>query len=156
MIEELARRRSPAPCGDEPVLGHALSTSPRSVITFFYYEDLSAAVSFYRKIIGLPLLMCDAWCAVFALNGGAQLGLVDAVAGSQRPIAGANKGVILSLEVDDVADCLERLKSVAVAGPDDKLMTGAGGRTQEFKVRDPGGYTVEFFRWAERPALLVR
>lgn len=134
----------------------ALATSPRTVITFFYYDDLSAAVSFYEKVIGLPLLMCDAWCAVFALNGGAQLGLVDSAAGSQRPIAGANKGVILSLEVDDVADCLARLKRMSLAGPGDELMTGAGGRTQEFKVRDPGGYSVEFFRWAEGPALVAR
>lgn len=156
MIDGLARRLSPALCGEEAVLDRALSTSPRNVITFFYYDDLSAAVSFYRKIIGLPLLMCDAWCAVFTLNGGAQLGLVDSVAGSQRPIAGPNKGVILSLEVDDVADCLERLKRASIADPGDELMTGAGGRTQEFKVRDPGGYTVEFFRWAERPAPVVR
>jgi catechol 2,3-dioxygenase-like lactoylglutathione lyase family enzyme len=155
MIDGLAQRRSPA-SSEEAAPGCALSGPPRSAITFFYYDDLPAAVAFYRTIIGLPLVMSDAWCVVFALNGGAQLGLVDAVAGSQRPIEGRNKGAILSFEVDDVADCLDRLKRLSVAAPDDELVVGCGGRTQEFKIYDPGGYTVEFFRWAERPSIAVR
>jgi predicted enzyme related to lactoylglutathione lyase len=151
MIDRRAHRLSLAEAGDQPALRPALSGSPRSVITFFYYDQLPVAAEFYRTVIGLPLVMSDAWCAVFALNGGAQLGLVDAVTGSQRPVAGINKGTILSLEVDDVSQCLERLKALGVAAPGAELVAGAGGRTQEFKVLDPGGYTVEFFRWADRP-----
>jgi predicted enzyme related to lactoylglutathione lyase len=144
-----------AETGDQPALRPALSEPPRSVITFFYYDQLPAAADFYRTVIGLPLVMSDAWCAVFAVNGGAQLGLVNAVAGSQRPVAGANKGTILSLEVDDLSQCLERLKSLGVAPAGAELVAGAGGRTQEFKVLDPGGYTVEFFRWTGRPGLAL-
>jgi predicted enzyme related to lactoylglutathione lyase len=151
MIDGLAQRRDPAPIGGA-VLDGALSGPPCNTITFFYYDDLRPAIRFYETIIGLPLVMSDGWCAMFALNGGAQLGLVDAVTGSQRPIRGANKGAILSFEIDDVADCLERLKRLGVVHPGDELVAGCGGRTQEFKVFDPGGYTVEFFRWIARPA----
>jgi predicted enzyme related to lactoylglutathione lyase len=126
--------------------------APRRAITFFYYDDLAPAVAFYRDVLGLELAMDEPWCAMFEVNAGARLGLVNAAAGSQRPISGLNKGAILSLEVDDLAACLDRLKRRGAADAAAELVSGCGGRTEEFKIFDPGGYTVEFFHWARCPA----
>jgi predicted enzyme related to lactoylglutathione lyase len=132
-----------------------IAGAPRRAITFFYYDDLAPAVAFYRDVLGLKLAMDEPWCAMFELNSGARLGLVDAAAGSQRPISGFNKGAILSLEVDDLAACLERLKRQGTTGATTELVSGCGGRTEEFKVFDPGGYTVEFFHWALCPSTVA-
>jgi hypothetical protein len=136
--------------------GTALARAPRSTITFFYYDDLPAAMRFYAEIIGLRLTLEYAGSAIFEVRPGVSLGLVDAISGSQRPIPGRNKGAILSLEVDDLVGCLERLKRLRAAAPDLDLVDGCGGLTREFKILDPGGYTVEFLAWCEQADALRR
>jgi len=129
--------------------GAALSGPAASAITFFYYDDLPRAADFYRQVLGLKVTMVREWCAICELANGARLGLVDGLHGSQRPIPAGNKGAILSLEVADLRDCLDRCVRLGLVAPDAELEPGCGGLTLEFKVRDPGGYTVEFFRWIE-------
>lgn len=136
-------------CGRDAVVVRA-----RRAITFFYYDDLPAAVAFYRDVVGLELAMDEPWCAMFELNSAARLGLVSAAAGSQRPMSGLNKGAILSLEVDDLAACLDRLKRQESVGANTKLVRGCCGRTEEFKIFDPAGYTVEFFHWVRSSAIV--
>ncbi|MGC1301001.1 MAG: VOC family protein [Caulobacteraceae bacterium] len=130
----------------------ALSKFPQGVITFFYYDDLSGAAAFYRDVIGLKSVMVSDWCVIFELNPGARLGLVNATAGSQRPMAGRNKGAILSLQIEDVDACLERLKRLGLAPASAVLAEGCCGRTREIKIHDPEGYTVEFFEWVDQQA----
>ena len=150
MIERGAQAKAAAPAPPDP----ALIEAPRGAITFFYYDDLPAAAAFYREVVGLPAAFDADWCVIFELGaGGARLGLVNAVAGSQRPVAGPNKGTILSLEVDSVEACLDRLKRLGAAPPGARLQDGFAGRTREFKLKDPGGYTVEFFSWSSGAGL---
>jgi hypothetical protein len=127
--------------------GAALDRPPSAAITFFYYDDLPGAVAFHRQLLGLQVTMVREWCAICELAGGARLGLVDGLHGSQRPVSADDKGAILSLEVDDLEDCLERCRALGLADADAQLIAGCGGLTLEFKIRDPGGYTIEFFRW---------
>jgi predicted enzyme related to lactoylglutathione lyase len=127
----------------------ALSGPALSAITFFYYDDLPRAAAFYREVVGLKLVMVHEWCAICELAGGARLGLIDGLSGSQRPIPSANKGAILSLQVDDLEACLERCVARGLIPADEELAPGCGGLTREFKICDPGGYTIEFFRWIE-------
>ena len=140
-----------APAPGAPPL-RALSGRPKGSILFFYYQDLLRAVDFYRKTIGLPARMESDWCVIFELGPGFQLGLVNATAGSQRPIDGRNKGALISLEVDDLEACLGRLKRMGVAAPATAIEPGCCGRTREFKVYDPEGYAVEFFAWVDPQA----
>jgi extradiol dioxygenase family protein len=130
----------------------ALLQAPKGTITFFYYQDLGEAAAFYRDVIGLRSVMESDWCVIFDLNPGARLGLVNATAGSQRPILGRNKGAILSLQIDDVEACLERLKRQGLAPASACLAEGCAGRTREYKIQDPEGYTVEFFAWVDQQA----
>jgi catechol 2,3-dioxygenase-like lactoylglutathione lyase family enzyme len=134
----------------------ALRCAARSVITFFYYDDLPQAMRFYADTIGLRLVLQPAGSAIFEVRPGVCLGLVDANSGSQRPIAGRNKGAILSLEVDDLDACLERFKRLQIVAQDLCLVAGAGGLTREFKIHDPGGYTIEFLAWAEQAEAILR
>ena len=119
----------------------------KGVVTFFYYEDQPSAVKFYQQVVGLRRVQDFGWCTILQLQPSTYLGLVNAVAGSQRPIAGANKGAILSIETADLDGCLAHMKRLGVVAADTILEPGCAGHAMEFKIRDPGGYTVEFFRW---------
>jgi predicted enzyme related to lactoylglutathione lyase len=136
--------------------GAALSGPAASAITFFYYDDLPRAADFYRQVLGLKVTMVREWCAICELANGARLGLVDGLHGSQRPIPSTNKGAILSLQVDDLEACLERCVARGLVAADEELAPGCGGLTREFKIRDPGGYTIEFFRWIEGAGLSLQ
>jgi catechol 2,3-dioxygenase-like lactoylglutathione lyase family enzyme len=124
----------------------------KGVVTFFYYDDLASAVAFYERVIGLRKVLENEWCGLFELRPGTLLGLVDAVAGSQTPIPGRNKGAIVSIETDRLEACLARMKALGVVAQSAELERGCAGRTWEFKIHDPAGYCLEFFRWIEPPA----
>lgn len=120
-------------------------------ITFFYYDDLDAAVHWYRDVIGFEPTLVEDWLVLLRISPSHHLGLVDAEGGSQRPIRGSNKGAILSIETDRLEEWHDRLKQTGVDGLSDDFETGCRGRTIEFRVRDPGGYILEFFRWMTPP-----
>jgi predicted enzyme related to lactoylglutathione lyase len=119
----------------------------KGVLLFFYYEDLPAAVDFYERVVGLKKVQDFGWCAILELQPRTYLSLVNATAGSQRPLAGPNKGVQLSIEAVDLEACLAHMQRLGIASTATKLEPGCEGRTVEFKIVDPGGYTVELFRW---------
>lgn len=123
--------------------------APKGVITFFYYEELAPAVEFYQRVVGLKKVEDLGWCAIMELQPRTYVGLVNADSGSQRPIAGPNKGAVLSIETANLEDCLELMKRAGAVAPSAALVPGCYGRTVEFKIVDPGGYTVEFFRWLQ-------
>lgn len=116
-------------------------------ITFFYYDALEPAICWYRDVIGLEPVMIEDWMALFQITPNHRLGLVGSAEGSQSPIAGANKGTMLSIETDCLEQWYRRLQEAGVDGLDQGFQPGCRGRTIEFRVRDPGGYHIEFFRW---------
>ena len=126
-------------------------TAYSGAITFFYYDNLDEAVRWYRDVIGLEPLMSEDWIALLQITPGHRLGLVAASEGSQSPVAGPNKGAMLSIETDHLEDWHRRFREVGADGLDDGFQAGCRGRTIEFHVRDPGGYLVEFFRWLTPP-----
>lgn len=119
------------------------------VLTMFYYDDLAAATDWYEHVIGFEKILTFEGLALFRVHGGSQLALVGKGYGSQVPIAGTNKGAILSIHTRALQQWHERLFGRQVEGTGEGLHLGGDGRTIEFKVRDPGGYTIEFFDWID-------
>lgn len=127
------------------------STPPalRGAIAFLYYQDLASAVAWYLKL-GLRRVWDGRWVVVFEAAPGQRVGLVDGSSGMLRPVPDRDKGVLLSLETDDLAgwlDWFHRHQPEAIAVD---TRVGTDGNTEGFVVRDPGGYAVEFFRWRMR------
>ncbi len=119
-------------------------------VPFFYYNDLDAAASWYENKLGLKKVTSEKWVVIFELTGSAQLGLVNATGGSLRP--SENKGVVLSIETAELEAWYEKLKDVEGINMIHGIEPGAEGMIEEFRMTDPEGYIVEFFRWrADRP-----
>ncbi len=116
-------------------------------VSFFYYDDLPAAVRWYREVLGLAAVMEEDWVAIFRLAGGAYVGLVNASDGSQKPLAGDNKGAMIAIETADLESWHRKLREQGMAETIGDIRVASKGLTEMFQVRDPGGYMVEFFRW---------
>jgi catechol 2,3-dioxygenase-like lactoylglutathione lyase family enzyme len=116
------------------------------VHTMFYYEDLQEAIDWYQRIGFENVLNLD-FVSIFQIGLSSYLSLVDATSGSQRPVRDANKGAMLSIETTDLELWHQTLFSKGIQGTGTGVEIGCGGRTIEFKLRDPGGYTLEFFEW---------
>lgn len=136
----------PPPAGDA-----AAALGIKGVVTFFYYDDLACAIAFYEQVVGFRKVLENEWCGLFELRPGALLGLVTGEAGSQKPIAGPNKGAIVSVETECLETCLATMKARGVIPQSAALERGCAGRTWEFKIHDPAGYCLEFFSWIEPP-----
>lgn len=119
------------------------------VLTMFYYQDLEAAAAWYEQVLGFEKILAFPGLTLFRVHQGSQLALVGNGSGSQRPIPGTNKGAILSIQTPALQAWHERLFDHKVPGTGEGLEIGGDGRTIEFKVRDPEGYTIEFFQWLE-------
>jgi catechol-2,3-dioxygenase len=117
--------------------------------TFFYYADLPAAVRWYESVLGLQKIYSNDWVAILKVAGNARLGLVDATAGSQRPVVGPNKGVLLAIETAELERWLERLRIHLAVDSRTAIRVGSHGLTRQFQVRDPEGYVVEFYAWLD-------
>lgn len=116
------------------------------VHTMFYYEDLQEAIDWYQRI-GFENVLNLEFVSIFQIGPSSYLSLVDATSGSQRPVRDDNKGAMLSIETTDLELWHQTLFSKGIEGTGTGAEIGCGGRTIEFKLRDPGGYTVEFFEW---------
>lgn len=116
---------------------------------FFYYHDLPAASDWYEHKIGLRKVADEGWVIIFEVTPTAFIGLVNATGGTLRPAA--EKGVLLSLETPDLEVWYARLKATEGSNVTQDIEIGAKGLIEEFRLQDPGGYVVEFFRWIDRP-----
>lgn len=120
-------------------------------ITLFYYDDVPAATRWYEQEIGFEKILDYGWLSIFRLIEHAYLGLVSGKAGSQEPIPGPNKGAMVTIATRDLRAWHGRMVEAGVAGVDNGVQPGCDGNTIEFKLRDPGGYTLEFFEWLDVP-----
>jgi len=119
------------------------------VLTIFYYRNLAAAAEWYARALGFECVRREEGLVLFRVNREAMLALVGDGHGSQRPIEGRQKGAILSLQTDNLDGWHAHLTARGVVD-DTSIHPGYGGRTREFKLFDPEGYTVEFFEWLPR------
>ncbi len=134
--------------------GAAANEAPGSeideTITFFYYEDLEAALRFYEDVLELPVTMSEDWVKILRITTTSSVGLV--LDGHGFHDAAADKPAMLSIVTEDVDAWYRRLLDAGVVilrelpPPDD---AGSAGKApiRGFIAEDPGGYTVEFFSW---------
>jgi catechol 2,3-dioxygenase-like lactoylglutathione lyase family enzyme len=107
----------------------------RRIVANIAAQDVSAARAFYGEIFGLDIVMDHGWIATY--GGPSQMSVQISVAtegGSGTPVPD------ISIEVDDLAAVLERLKqrNIAIAyGPVDEPWG-----VRRFFVRDPFGKLI--------------
>ena len=116
-------------------------------VPFFYYHDLPAAADWYQNKLGLKPVTEEDWVVIFELTPTSFIGLVNASGGSLRPTA--DKGALLSIETAELEAWWEKLKNVEGINMIHGIEVGANGMIQEFRMYDPEGYIIEFFRWQE-------
>jgi catechol 2,3-dioxygenase-like lactoylglutathione lyase family enzyme len=114
-------------------------------VPFFYYNDLNAAANWYENKLGLKRVTDEEWVVIFELTDTSYLGLVNASGGSLKPTE--NKGALLSIETAELEAWYEKLKDVEGINMIHGIEEGADGMIDEFRMTDPGGYVIEFFRW---------
>ena len=114
-------------------------------VPFFYYNDLNAAANWYENKLRLKKVTDEEWVVIFELTDTSYLGLVNASGGSLKTTDA--KGVLLSIETAELENWYEKVKNVEGINMIHGIEEGAGGMIDEFRMVDPGGYIIEFFRW---------
>ncbi len=116
-------------------------------ITFFYYDDLDAASSFYGETMGFEKVLDVGFAQLFKVYDSVHVGLVDGNRGSMKPAE--HKSVMLSLFVEDVEEWYLRLKDRGL-----ELNPPMEPDYLSMKVlifRDSEGYTLELLQWLKKP-----
>ncbi len=119
-------------------------------VPFFYYNDLNEAADWYENKLGLNKVTQEDWVVIFELTDTSYVGLVNATGGTLQPTE--NKGALLSIETAELEAWYEKLKDVEGINMIHGIEGSEDGWIEEFRMIDPGGYVVEFFRWrSHRP-----
>jgi len=111
-----------------------------AAITFFYYNDLKAAIEFYENTLGLELIDDQNWAKIYRIHGNAYLGLVEGQRGFHR--AQESNAVLLTLVVQDVEAWHAKLvdRGVRILR---EIETHEDIQVRCFFAQDPGGYAIE-------------
>lgn len=114
-----------------------------------YYRDIEAARRFYGSTLGLPKVMEKDWVTLFRVTPTSMIGTVkEGGTGAFHKVQDKN-AVMVSLATSEIGRWHERLRNTAGVEFIKDLYEGSALPMQAFLVRDPGGYTVEFFQWNE-------
>jgi len=128
--------------------------SIESTVTFFYYDDIEAQIPFYEGLLQLTPTLVEDWVRIYRITDTSSVGLVLNGRGV-HPVS-ADKPAMLSLVTPDIDAWYAKLVAAGVKvlrelpPPTDPGKPG-GAPVRGFIVEDPGGYTVEFFRWRQVP-----
>lgn len=117
-------------------------------ITMLYYsvDDFDKAVKFYGRDLQLEATYDDEWVKIYKLNAGAFIGVVkDSDGGFHKPNPDSAVMVsIVSKNVDDWYGAILNAKNIKI---EKEVYNNQSAPIRAFLIRDPGGYTVEFFQW---------
>ncbi|HDS28921.1 MAG TPA: bleomycin resistance protein [Candidatus Acetothermia bacterium] len=119
---------------------------PQAIITWFYYDDLQSAATFYERMLGFSLVVDQGWARIYRASSGAHVGIVSGDKGSFRPQP--QSAVLLTLVVDDVAEWHAYLHAHGAASLSD-IQTHAEIQVRCFFLKDPGGYAIEIQQFLE-------
>lgn len=120
-------------------------------IVMLYYRDIEKARDFYGKALGFTKTMENDWVTLFQVTPRSFVGTVkEGGAGGFHKVQESN-AVMISIATREIAKWYERLKQWGGIEFVKELYASSTLPMQAFLVRDPGGYTVEFFQWHEEP-----
>ena len=108
-------------------------------ISWVYTPDLAATAPFYEELLGFECVRDEGGARIYRVSQAAHIGLCEAFA--DRVVE--PKGGMISLVVDDVDACYQRLRERWIeidAAPHRLEQFGI----RSFFVRDPNGYVIEF------------
>lgn len=115
-------------------------------VTFLYFRDMDAAEGFYAGVLGLRKTFDKGWVRFFQVTPVSFVGLVDEKYGHHR--AGGEKSVMVSIETPALEAWYARMvQRGAEFQTHLDLEKSASQMISAFLLRDPGGYSVEFFRF---------
>lgn len=117
-------------------------------VTFFYYADLAAPENFYGALLGFPKTFDKGWVRFFQLTPHSYVGLVDETRGHHKK--GGEKSVMLSIETDALEGWHARARAGGTPFQVEPDFADTARLITNFMLTDPGGYTVEFFRFNRR------
>ena len=126
-----------------------------ALVPNFYYDDVDAAKDWYADKLGLRTMIDLGWVAIVEIQPGMQIALVDGERGTLEAVE--DKGALLVIETDALEEWHAHVSAVEgiewYQYDDDprrtRLPSGIMEHPEihEFRVVDPGGYIIEFFRW---------
>ncbi len=129
--------------------------SVNALIPNFYYEDLDAAREWYVDKVGFRPLVDLGWVVIVEIGPGMQLALVDGERGSLEPVD--EKGALLVIETDELEAWYQHMSGIdgiewfQYEHDADRYRLKHGimehREIEEFRVLDPEGYIIEFYRW---------
>jgi hypothetical protein len=116
----------------------------------FASQQSNPSIAAGENKLGLETTTKEDWVVILKLTDTSYLGLVNATEGSLEPIE--NKGAMLSIETAELEAWYEKLKDVDGINMIHGIEESEDGWIEEFRMTDPGGYIIEFFRWrSHRP-----
>jgi hypothetical protein len=115
-------------------------------VTFLYYADLEAPRRFYGTLIGLSPYYETPWVTLYRSAPGATIGIVKR-ADDQIPAETKRDAVMVSIVTDDVESWYQRLKRGGQIKFEKDIYDHPDVPIRAFLIRDPAGYSVEFFEW---------
>lgn len=130
---------------------HAAAAHPAvgSHVVFLYYKDVEAAARFYGDVVGLKKTFDEGWVKMFQITEYSYVGLVDETRGYHKaPTSTAS--VMLSMETTEIESWYERLKEKGAPFLKELDLNSKSPLVNSILLKDPGGYTVEFFRWKKK------
>ena len=117
-------------------------------ITMLYYgsDDWEKAVHFYGSDLQLEATYDEDWVKIYKLTSGAFIGVVkDSDGGFHKPNKDSSVMVsIVSNPVDDWYGAILNAKNIKI---EHEIYNSDTAPIRAFLIRDPGGYTIEFFEW---------
>ena len=121
-----------------------------SNIVFQYYKDTTflGAARFYEEVLGLRKTYDTAGIRMYELTEHSAVGLIKENTGGYFQAPAATPAMMISIETEQFDEWYRQLKD------GNATFLGEGKHKTElvesYLVKDPGGYTVEIFRWRER------
>lgn len=119
-----------------------LAGAIQSAITFLKTHDLDATSAFYTGILGMPLVLDQGACRIFAITGEAYIGFC------QTEGSTGSEEVIFTLVLEDVDSACDRLEAQGVTIEVRPRHNPQYGIYQMF-IRDPNGYRIEIQRFLD-------
>ena len=120
--------------------------SIKESILMFYYKDLSEVVPFYEETLGLTKTFNEDWVKIYQLTATSFVGLVQESEASFHR-AHADNAVMLSIVTEQVDAWYELLKRDQGIIFLKDIYDNEHAPIRAFLVKDPGGYSIEFFQW---------